>query len=202
MYSGEADDASDSGSEFGIDSDVSDAELLELQRDLKKLDPKKMQRNLADATIACQASTMKRWERYCLPPLSLSLSLSLLLSLSLSLSLFVSPLSSGPNLSAFQECGRSPLTGCLSPGLSYCAVLRKDPVKLLKKCDAAAIQGYLIWYHKHHPRARRLNTFESHWKGLRQLYYDTTWKVVDEHVGKLVTTVSLLATPSHSMCCD
>jgi hypothetical protein len=89
VYSGEADDASDSGSEFGIDSDVSDAELLELQRDLKKLDPKKMQRNLADATIACQASTMKRWERYCLPP-PLSLSLSLSFSLSLSLSLFLS----------------------------------------------------------------------------------------------------------------
>lgn len=52
----------------------------------------------------------------------------------------------------------------------------KDPVKLLKKCDAAAFQGYLIWYHKSHPRTRRLNTFESHWKSLRQLYYDQTLK--------------------------
>jgi len=31
---------------------VSNAEPLELQQDLKKLDPKKMQRDLADATIA------------------------------------------------------------------------------------------------------------------------------------------------------
>jgi hypothetical protein len=68
-YPGEADDDSDSGSEFGINSNVSDAELLELQQDLKKLDPRKMQRDLADAMIALQASTMKQWERYCFPSL-------------------------------------------------------------------------------------------------------------------------------------
>ena len=82
---------------------------------------------------------------------------------------------------------------CLA-GLRYCAHVRKDPMKLLKKCDAAAFQGYLIWHYKTHSRARRLNTYESHWKALRQLYYDKTWKVVDERVGKLVTTVS---PPSH-----
>lgn len=78
-YPGEADDASDTGSELEIGSNVSDAELLELQQDLKKLDPKKMQRDLADATIAWHASAMKRWERYCslsltfLPPPSFQL---------------------------------------------------------------------------------------------------------------------------------
>ncbi len=63
-YPGEADDDSDSGSEFEIDSDVSDAELLELQQDLKKLDSKKMQRDLADAMIVLQATIMKQWEQY------------------------------------------------------------------------------------------------------------------------------------------
>jgi len=71
-YPGQADGTSDDGSEFEIDSDVSDTDLLELQRELKKLDPKKMQRDLADATIALQASVMRRWERYPFAPLSLS----------------------------------------------------------------------------------------------------------------------------------
>lgn len=57
-YPGQAD-----GSDFEIDSDVSDFDLLELQRELKRLDPKKMQRDLADATIASQASTKQRWKR-------------------------------------------------------------------------------------------------------------------------------------------
>lgn len=43
---------------------------------------------------------------------------------------------------------------------------------LLKLCHAGAFKGYLIWYHNQHPRAKRLNTFESVWKGIRQLYYD------------------------------
>ncbi len=178
-YPGEADGDSDSGSEFGIDSDVSDAELLELQRSLKKLDPKKMQRDLADATIALQAAAMKRWERYC------------------SLSLPSPP--PAPSFQLARSVGLSQLIGSLAPGLSYCAVLRRDPLKLLKKCDAAAFGGYLMWYRSHHPRARRLNTFESHWKILRQLYYDKTWKVVDKDVGKFVTTVSPLADPSWGM---
>lgn len=175
-YPGQADDASDDGSDFEIDSNVSDADLLELQQELKRLDPKRMQRDLADATIALQAAAMKRWERYRFP-----------LRL---------PFLPARALAASQISGRSRLTCSPSPNLSYCALVRMDAVKLLKKCDAAAFQGYLIWYHKTHPRARRLNTYESHWKGLRQLYYDTTWKVVDEHVGKLVTTVSPLADPS------
>ncbi len=114
------------------------------------------------------------------------------------------PLSSlsSPRPPSFQlprSVGLSQLIGSLAPGLSYCAVLRRDPVKLLRKCDAAAFGGYLIWYRRNHPRARRLNTFESHWKILRQLYYDKTWKVVDEGVGKIVTTVSPLADPSWGM---
>lgn len=72
-YPEEVNDDSDSESELEIDLDVSDTELLELQQNLKKLDSKKMQCDLADATIALQASIMKQWKQYCflsLPSLS------------------------------------------------------------------------------------------------------------------------------------
>ncbi|KAL8724132.1 MAG: hypothetical protein Q9166_008119 [cf. Caloplaca sp. 2 TL-2023] len=68
----------------------------------------------------------------------------------------------------------------------YCAFLRKPALSCLKKCNASAFKGYLIWYHKQHPRARRLNTFESVWKGIRQVYYDTYGVVVGDSVGKEV----------------
>lgn len=68
--------------------------------------------------------------------------------------------------------------------------MRKDHVKLLKSCSVMSFKGYLIWYHKTHPRAQRLNTYESVWKTLRQLYYDMCHKVVVDDVGKEITNVS------------
>ncbi len=67
----EADDVSvDEGdgeqADFDIDSDASDADLLELKQELNKLGPEKAQRDLADATIAAQELTLQRWKRYAL----------------------------------------------------------------------------------------------------------------------------------------
>ena len=59
VYLKKADDASDTESEFKISSDVSDTELLKLQQNLKKLNSKKMQRNLTDAMIMLQTSVMR-----------------------------------------------------------------------------------------------------------------------------------------------
>ena len=61
---------------------------------------------------------------------------------------------------------------------------------LLKLYHAGAFKGYLMWYHREHPRAKRLNTFESIWKGIRQLYYDTHRVAVRDSVGKEVAKVS------------
>lgn len=61
---------------------------------------------------------------------------------------------------------------------------------VLKRCDAGLFKGYLIWYHSQHPRAKRLNTFESVWKGIRQFYYDTHGVAVRDSVGKEVAKVS------------
>ncbi len=52
VYLKEADDASDTESEFKISFNVSDTELLKLQQNLKKLNLKKMQCNLTDTMIA------------------------------------------------------------------------------------------------------------------------------------------------------
>jgi len=49
---------------FEIDSDVSDADLLELKQELNKLGSEKAQRDLADATVAVQETTLQRWKRY------------------------------------------------------------------------------------------------------------------------------------------
>ncbi|KAL9050325.1 MAG: hypothetical protein Q9206_005133 [Seirophora lacunosa] len=57
---------------------------------------------------------------------------------------------------------------------------------VLKRCDASFFKGYLIWYHNQFSRAKRLNTFESVWKGIRQLYYDTHGVAVRDSVGKEV----------------
>ncbi|KAI4088490.1 MAG: hypothetical protein L6R37_008196 [Teloschistes peruensis] len=51
--------------DLDIDSDASDADLLELKQELDKLGNEKAQRDLADATIAAQEMTLRRWERYC-----------------------------------------------------------------------------------------------------------------------------------------
>ncbi|KAL9577662.1 MAG: hypothetical protein Q9203_007379, partial [Teloschistes exilis] len=58
-----------------------------------------------------------------------------------------------------------------------------------RSCSIMSFKGYLIWYYKTHPRARRLNTYESLWKTSRQLYYDTCHKVVADDVGKEITNV-------------
>ncbi len=50
-------------------------------------------------------------------------------------------------------------------------------------------KGFLIWYQKTHLRARRLSTFESVWKWLRQVYYDTYYKVIAKDVGEEITNV-------------
>ena len=50
----------DDGSDFRIDFNVFDAELLKLREKLKKLNLKKMQCDLADAMIALQITVMKR----------------------------------------------------------------------------------------------------------------------------------------------
>lgn len=147
---------------FEIDSNVSDADLLELRAELKKLQPEKIQRDLADATRALQEMALRRWIQYG--------------------HLLV--------LWDFQRCFELTRVRCCT---RYCHHVRcPEPVKLLKKCDASAFIGFLIWYEKNHPRARRLNSYESLWKGLRQLYYDEVQKVMDESVGKLVTKVTPL----------
>ena len=68
-------------------------------------------------------------------------------------------------------------------------------MQLLKKCNANAFKGYLLWYHMQHPRAKRLNTFESMWKGIRQLYYDRYGNIekdsVDKEVPKVKSTLRL-----------
>ncbi len=62
VYLREADDASDTESEFEISSDMSDTKLLKLQQNLKKLNSKKMQHNLTDTMIVLQISVMKWWK--------------------------------------------------------------------------------------------------------------------------------------------
>lgn len=52
-----------------------------------------------------------------------------------------------------------------------------------------SFKGYLIWYYKTHPYAQRLNTYESVWKTLRQLYYDRYHKVVADDVSKEITNI-------------
>ena len=54
----------DQEEEFDIDSNVSDADLLELKQELGKLGSTKAQRDLADATIAIQETTLQRWKAY------------------------------------------------------------------------------------------------------------------------------------------
>lgn len=50
--------------DFDIDSDASDADLLELKQELNELGPERAQRDLADATVAAQKVTLQRWKRY------------------------------------------------------------------------------------------------------------------------------------------
>ena len=62
------DGGEDDNSDFDIDSDTSNEELLELKRDLQNLGPEKAQRDLADATKAIQEKTLRMWKRYILYP--------------------------------------------------------------------------------------------------------------------------------------
>jgi len=55
---------SDDEISFDIDSNVSDADLLKLRAELKKLQPEKIQRDLADATRALQELALQRWTQY------------------------------------------------------------------------------------------------------------------------------------------
>lgn len=64
-------------------------------------------------------------------------------------------------------------------------------MELLKFCSIMSFKGYLIRYYKTHPRARRLNTYESVWKTLRQLYYDICHKVLADDIGKEITRARL-----------
>ncbi len=84
------------------------------------------------------------------------------------------------------------LTPSVLPACRYCDFVRKDHLKLLKSCSVMPFKGYLIWYHKTHPRAQRLNTYETVWKTLRQLYYDVSYTVVADDVGKEITNVGRL----------
>ena len=65
--------------------------------------------------------------------------------------------------------------------------------RIIENCSgpvqSCPFKGYLIWYYKPHPRARRLNTYESVWKTLRQLYYDICHKVVADDGGEEITNV-------------
>lgn len=148
--------------DFDIDSDASDADLLELKQELNKLGPERAQRDLADATVAAQEMTLQRWKRY----VSTS---------ALSQPYFVISTAEADSVS--------------SSSVRYCDFVRKDHMKLLRSCSIMSFKGYLIWYYKTHPRARRLNTYESVWKTLRQLYYDICHKVVADDVGKKITNV-------------
>ncbi|KAL8673854.1 MAG: hypothetical protein Q9168_001719 [Polycauliona sp. 1 TL-2023] len=66
----------------------------------------------------------------------------------------------------------------------YCTRIRQ-PVDLLENCDAKFFKGYLMWYQTQYTEtAKRLSTFETMWKGIRQLYYDTYGRKVDDTVGK------------------
>ena len=49
--------------DFDIDSDASDADLLELRQELNKLGPERAQRDLPDATVAAQEMTLQRWKQ-------------------------------------------------------------------------------------------------------------------------------------------
>ncbi|MCJ1417087.1 hypothetical protein MMC32_003426 [Xylographa parallela] len=60
-------------SDFEIDSDISDADLQELRRELRQLEPEKVQRELADANLALQKANMATWIRCCSKPLNTSL---------------------------------------------------------------------------------------------------------------------------------
>lgn len=60
-----------------------------------------------------------------------------------------------------------------------------------------SFNSYLILYYKTHPRARRLNKYESVWETLRQLYYDICHKVVADGVGKKIPNVRLFMELSH-----
>ncbi|KAL8845649.1 MAG: hypothetical protein Q9221_009187 [Calogaya cf. arnoldii] len=99
-------DLDGSDSDFEIDSDVSDEDLLSLKAEIKRTESTTTQRDLATATLELPELHSKRWDR-------------------------------------------------------YASFVRKPPTSLLQKCSAEAFKLYLLWYHRQHPHAKRLNTFKS-----------------------------------------
>lgn len=69
-------ESDDEQADFKIDSDASNADLLELKQELNKLGPEKAQRDLADATIAATAATLSKLLPWTLMPLHPSKQLS------------------------------------------------------------------------------------------------------------------------------
>lgn len=60
VYSKKADDNSDSKFKFKIDFNISNIKLLKIHQFLKKLDLKKMQCDLMNATIVLQTAIIKQ----------------------------------------------------------------------------------------------------------------------------------------------
>ena len=71
----------------------------------------------------------------------------------------------------------------------FCTNLNTDPEILLKRPTFKAFILFFEWYRKTHPGSKRLTSFESLWKCLRELYYDKTQQRMPDEVGKLVTNV-------------
>ena len=59
-----ADGDSEDNESFEIDSDVSEADLLEYRNLLRQFEPEKVTRELADSTRAIQESMIKKWTTY------------------------------------------------------------------------------------------------------------------------------------------
>ena len=67
------------------------------------------------------------------------------------------------------------------------SISRSEPLKVLKKAGCRIFIGYFLWYRRSHERAKRLNTYESIWKWIRQLYYDKFRVEMPDAIGKPVT---------------
>ena len=52
-----------------------------------------------------------------------------------------------------------------------------------------AFRIFFLWYARDHPQARRLNTYISYWKWIRQLYYNSTGTAIVSGVGENISKV-------------
>ena len=66
---------------------------------------------------------------------------------------------------------------------------RKDPDDCLRNATGLRLKTFFIWYASEHPEARRLNTYISYWKWMRQLHYNLTGTPVKDEVGASVSEV-------------